>query len=127
MVTDPIADLLTRIINAVSARQKRTVIPHSKMKEALVVVLKNHRYLSDYKVTKQGRFPEIEIHFDADHKPSGVKRVSKPGQRVYIKHADIRPVLNGYGISVLSTPKGLMTGREAKEKGLGGEVLCQIW
>ena len=125
-MTDPIADLLTRMRNAMKARQAKTVVPHSGMKCALLEVLKNHRYIADFRVVKNGAFQEIEITF-SPRQAFQLKRVSKPGQRIYLKKQEIRPVCNGMGIGVYSTPKGLLTGKEARAAGVGGEYLCEIW
>ncbi|MCK5616401.1 30S ribosomal protein S8 [Candidatus Pacearchaeota archaeon] len=125
--TDPIADLLTRIRNAVSARQQKTVAPYSKVKVAVLEVMKKRNFIDSYKVVKDNRFDEIEIVFNSQLSQINLKHISKPGQRIYLKKNDIRPVLNGYGISIISTPKGVMTGDEAAKVGLGGEYLCQIW
>ncbi len=127
MNTDPIADLLTRIRNAVSARQQKTVAPYSKVKLAVLEVMKRRHFIDSYKVVKENRFDEIEIVFNSELSQINLKRISKPGQRIYLKKSDIKPVLNGYGISIISTPKGVMTGDEAAKVGLGGEYLCQIW
>ena len=127
MNTDPIADLLTRIRNAVSARQQKTVAPYSKVKVAVLEVMKKRNFIDSYKVVKDNRFDEIEIVFNSQLSQINLKHISKPGQRIYLKKNDIRPVLNGYGISIISTPKGVMTGDEAAKVGLGGEYLCQIW
>ena len=127
MNTDPIADLLTRIRNAVSARQQKTVAPFSKVKVAVLEVMKKRNFIDSYKFVKDNRFDEIEIVFNSQLSQINLKRISKPGQRIYLKKNDIRPVLNGYGISIISTPKGVMTGDEAAKVGLGGEYLCQIW
>ena len=128
MNTDPIADLLTRIRNARQARQVKTVIPHSKLKVAILDVMKKRNFIKSYKVTKNSKsFNELEVEFNLDLKSLSLKRISKPGQRIYTKKGDIKPVLNGYGISIFSTPQGVMTGDEAVKAGVGGEYLCQIW
>lgn len=127
MVTDPIADLLTRIRNAVKARHSKTTVAYSKLKAAILEVLKKNKFIEGYKVVKNGSFNEIEITLDTTFKSMNLKRVSKPGQRIYIKTTELKPVLNGYGIGVISTPKGVMTTSEAKKTGLGGELLCEIW
>lgn len=127
MFTDPIADLLTRIRNAVKARKSRVVLPHSKMKVAILDVLKKHHYVQTYAVTKNGPHQEIEIELNEEIRELNLDRVSRPGQRIYIKKEEIKPVLNGYGIAVLSTPKGIMTGDEARKQGVGGEYICNIW
>lgn len=127
MNTDPIADLLTRMRNAVSARQQRTTVPYSKIKVAILEVMKKRKFVSDFKVIKDNQFSEIEIEFMPELDKINLKRVSKPGQRIYVKKNDIRPVLHGYGISIFSTPSGVMTGDEANKAGVGGEYLCEIW
>jgi len=127
MVTDPIADLLTRVRNAVKARHTKTVVTYSKLKLAIVEVLKKHEFIEDYKVVKSGSFDEIEILLNPSHSSLHLKRVSSPGQRIYIKTNQLKPVLNGYGIGIISTPKGVMTTMEAKKTGLGGELICEVW
>ncbi len=127
MVTDPIADLLTRIRNAVKAKHSKTMVSYSKLKLAILEVLKKHQYINDYKVVKAGSFDQIEIELNQTHESLHLKRISKPGQRIYMKKGDLKPVLNGYGIGVISTPKGVMTTIDARKSGLGGELLCEIW
>lgn len=128
MNTDPIADLLTRMRNAIQARQSKTTAPHSKLKVSILDVLKKEKFIHDYKVNKNDQsFDEIEIIFSNERDELNLKRVSKPGQRIYVKKNEIKPVLNGYGISILSTPKGVMTGDEAMKNGVGGEFICTIW
>ncbi|MBU1017826.1 30S ribosomal protein S8 [Patescibacteria group bacterium] len=126
-MTDPIADLLTRMRNAVKARQLKTVAPYSKLKTAILDVMKKRHFINDYKIVKNGDFDEIEIEFNPDLSSFDLKRISKPGRRIYVKKSSIKPVIHGYGISILSTPNGVMTGDEAAKKGVGGEYLCQIW
>ena len=127
MITDPIADLLTRIRNAVKAGHDKITVPHSKLKLAILDVLKKRKFITDYKTVKAGSFDEIQIGLDSSVSEMHLRRISKPGQRIYIKKGEIKPVLNGYGISVLSTPKGVMTGDEAKKSGVGGELICEVW
>ena len=127
MVTDPIADLLTRMRNAIKAHKEQTTAPHSKLKVALLEVLKKHGYIAGFEVTEEGVHRTIVIQLTGDKTPQELRRVSKPGQRIYIKKTEIKPVLNGYGISVLSAPKGVMSGDEARKAGLGGELICEIW
>lgn len=127
MVTDPIADLLTRIRNAVKAKHSKTVVSYSKLKIAILEVLKKNKYIDDFKVIKVGNFDQIEIALNTTYTEMHLKRISKPGQRIYMKKGDLKPVLNGYGIGVISTPKGVMTTIEARKTGLGGELLCEIW
>ena len=127
MNTDPIADLLTRIRNAVKARHERTTSPFSKQKVAILEVLKKHRYISDFKVEGSGAQAQVVIELNPEKVSLHLKRVSKPGQRIYVKKDQIKPVLSGYGIGVISTPRGVMTTSEAVKGKLGGELLCEIW
>jgi small subunit ribosomal protein S8 len=129
-MTDPIADMLTRIRNAVTARHTRVLMPASKMKLAIARVLKEEGYIKDIEVLKdstQGTI-RLTLHY-VDKKPvvTQIKRVSKPGLRVYTKRTDIPRVRGGLGIAILSTPRGLMTGQKAYQEGLGGEVICYVW
>lgn len=127
MTTDPIADLLTRIRNAMQARQTKTIAPYSKIKTAILDVMKSRRFVSDYKVVTQNKFKEIEVVFNTEKGVINLKRMSRPGKRMYVKKGEIKPVLHNYGIAIISTPKGVMTGDEAKKAGVGGEYLCEIW
>lgn len=127
MHTDPIADLLIRIQNAVKARKLSLTVPHSNLKESILEVLKKRHYIENFKKAKEGSFNVIEVALKPELREIHLDRVSKPGQRIYVKATEIRPVLNGYGVSVLSTPKGVMAGDEARKKGLGGEHLCNVW
>ena len=130
-VTDPIADMLTRIRNALGVRKRYVIIPSSKLKLELARVLKAEGYIAYYDVTKDRPQPMLRIHlkYTGDKEPviSGLQRVSRPGRRVYTKRQDIPLVLSGMGIAVLSTSHGVMTGKKAHRLGLGGEVLCYIW
>lgn len=123
MNTDPIADLLTRVRNAVAAGHERVVLPHSKLKMAVLAVLKSRGYVADYKEDSR----DIQITLNTEHKQINLKRISKPGHRVYKKSKELKPVLQGYGIGVISTPQGVMTTDEAYKKHLGGEVICEVW
>ena len=127
MVTDPIADLLTRIRNAVKARHSKTVVAYSKLKVAILEVLKKNNFVEDFKIIKVGNFDHIEIALSPKFQELHLKRISKPGQRIYVKKGELKPVLSGYGIGVISTPQGVMTTSEARKSGLGGELLCEIW
>jgi len=130
-MTDPIADMLTRIRNASMARHQSVLIPTSKIKMNLARILKEEGYIRDYDVPVEmgDRMFRIWLKYGVDKKPlfTGLRRGSKPGLRVYSKRTEIPMVLGGLGISILSTPQGLMTGREAFRKNLGGEVLCYVW
>lgn len=129
MHTDPIADMLTRIRNALMARHSHTVVPASKMKVAIARILKDEGYIEDYYVTK-GPKPIIRIRLKYDGQEpvlTGLKRISKPGRRIYTQKKDIPWVLSGMGVAILSTSRGVMTGRQARRLGVGGEVLCYVW
>lgn len=130
-VTDPIADLLTRIRNASQMRYNEVVIPSSNVKLEIVKILKNEGYIKDYKLEKNKVQDNIIVTLkygkNKERVISGLKRISKPGLRVYAKAEDVPMVLNGLGISIVSTSKGIMTGKEAKKENLGGEVLAYVW
>ena len=131
IVTDPIADLLTRIRNANQMRYNEVVVPSSNVKERIVEILKSEGYITDYKIEKGQVQDNIVITLkygkNKERVISGLKRISKPGLRVYAKAEEIPNVLNGLGISIVSTSKGIMTGKEAKKENLGGEVLAYVW
>lgn len=129
-VTDPIADFLTRVRNAVKARKKFVDIPSSKMKVSLAEILKNNNFIRDYNVIEDSKQNILRIYLQyVAGTPSitGLKRISTPGLRTYVGKDEIPRVLGGLGISVLSTPKGLMTDKQAKRESVGGELICQIW
>jgi small subunit ribosomal protein S8 len=130
-MTDPIADMLTRIRNANRAYHKTVDVPASRVKQDIARILKEEGYVKDFKMTKENGFDviQVELNYGPDRERSitGIKRISKPGLRIYAKKDEIPRVLGGLGIAVMSTSKGLMTGREAKQAGLGGEVLCYVW
>ena len=132
-MTDPIADMLTRIRNGAVAMQDTVRMPSSKLKESLAVILRREGYIADFRVnddpTRPGRILEIDMKYTPDRVPtiSGLRRVSKPGLRVYTKADRLPRVLGGLGVAVLSTSQGLMTDREARERRVGGEVLCYVW
>ncbi len=130
MVNDPIADMLTRIRNANIMRHKEVEVPTSKVKVEIARILKDEGYVSDYKIKKSDVCDVIVLSLKYSNKErviTGLKRISKPGLRVYAKAADMPKVLNGLGIAIVSTSKGIMTGKEAKNSSLGGEVLAYIW
>ena len=125
---DPIADLLTRIRNATTARHSDVVMPYSKMKEAIAAILKTSGYIQDVKVAEAGGFKSLELKLSADRETiTSLIRVSKPGRRVYVGATEIPNVLGGRGLVIMSTSSGLMTGRDARKKGLGGELICKVW
>ena len=130
MVTDPIADMLTRIRNANAMRYKEVEIPSSKVKAEIARILKEEGFINDYKVKKNNIQDVIVLNLKYNNKErviTGLKRISKPGLRVYAKSNEIPRVLNGLGIAIISTSQGIMTGKDAKAANLGGEVLAYIW
>jgi small subunit ribosomal protein S8 len=131
-MTDPIADFLARIRNAILARQAEVLAPSSKLKQRLCVVLKDEGYIVGYDVRDNAAgMPEIVVRLRwADPRTNaitGLRRRSRPGQRMYVRHGTIPKVRSGLGIAILSTSKGLMTDRAARKEGLGGELLCEVW
>ncbi len=129
-VTDPIADYLTRIRNAVKARKKFVEMPSSGMKVGITEILKNNKFIKDYEVIEDNKQNVLKIYLQyVDGEPSiqGLKRVSTPGLRKYVGKDEIPRVLNGLGIAVISTSRGLLTDKEARKEGVGGEVICYIW
>jgi len=130
-MTDPIADFLARIRNAILARQAETVAPASKLKQRLCVVLKDEGYITGHDVRESNGISEIVVRLRwADPRTNaitGLRRRSRPGQRMYVRHGTIPKVRSGLGIAILSTSKGLMTDRAARKEGLGGELLCEVW
>ncbi len=133
MMTDPIADMLMRIRNAASAKHARVDVPSSKLKVEIARILKEEGFISTYKLvddeSKTRKSIRIFLKYTANRRGliTGLKRVSRPGARVYLNKSEIRPVIGGLGVSILSTPKGVMSGRSAKKAGIGGEVLCEVW
>lgn len=130
-VSDPIADLLTRIRNAQKAQHATVVIPHSKIKLELVKILKFEGFVEGY-VEKADRVRgTIKVFLKYDESQAGIirgiKRISKPGRRFYVGKADIPRVRNGLGVAILTTPRGVLTDRQARDAGVGGEVLCHVW
>jgi len=130
-MSDPIADMLTRIRNAGKAKFNSVDIPGSKLKTELARVLKDEGFIRNYKFIKDNKQGILRVYLKYDEKQSntiiGLGRVSKPSRRFYLKSKDIKPVLNGMGIAILSTSKGIMTDKKARSENLGGEVLCNIW
>jgi small subunit ribosomal protein S8 len=128
MFNDSIADLLTRIRNASTARHSVVPMPYSKMKEQVAEILKSNGFISDVKVTKNGNFKSLELSLSPDPETiTSLIRVSKPGRRVYTSAKDIPLILGGRGLVIVSTSGGIMTGRDARKKGLGGELICKVW
>jgi small subunit ribosomal protein S8 len=127
MYTDPIADLLTRIRNASMARHESTSVPSSKMKKLILQVMKDKEFIKDFKeVAQEGPQKAISISLIQGKKVT-LKRISKPGQRIYKKAEELFPVLRGFGFSIISTSQGIMTGDEARKKGVGGELICEAY
>jgi len=130
-MTDPIADMLTRIRNALMVRAGSVMIPDSRIKRALARTLQEEGYISRFEVTRSGRFPMIRIYikYTKDRQPvlRGLERISKPGCRIYTRKAAIPWVQSGLGTVILSTPRGILTGKQARHAGVGGEVLCKVW
>jgi small subunit ribosomal protein S8 len=131
MMTDPIADLLTRIRNALVAGHESVQVPASKTKIAIAKVLRKEGFIKDFEVVRDGvkRTIRIDLAYSGRKEPtiSGLRRVSKPGLRVYVQKREIPRVYSGLGIAILTTPQGVMTGQEAWRRQVGGEVLCYVW
>ncbi len=131
LVTDPIADMLTRIRNGLMVRKPFVLIPSSKIKVAIAQILLEEGYIQGYEVTNERPQPNIRVWLKYDEKRRSVvaalERVSRPGRRVYKGKQELPWVLSGLGIAIVSTPKGVMTGRKARRLGVGGEVLCYVW
>ncbi|MBI5230307.1 MAG: 30S ribosomal protein S8 [Candidatus Magasanikbacteria bacterium] len=130
MHSDPISDFLTRLRNAYKVRHETVTAPASKVKVEIAKILAAHGYLRSFELVEKP-FPmlKITLRYHEGKEPSlqSITRISKPGRRVYIKHDQLRPIHNGFGISIISTPQGLMTSRDARTKGLGGEVICELF
>ena len=136
-MTDPIADMLTRIRNAVSAKRSRVDIPASKLKVEIARILAAEGYVQGYKIVEEtpegARTPQKFVRVFIKYGPrgerviTGIERISRPGRRVYFASDEVPPVLAGLGINILTTSRGLMTGRDARKAGIGGEVLCNVW
>lgn len=130
-MTDPIADMLTRIRNAVLARHDFVLVPASKMKLSIAKIMKDEGFIRDYEVLKgkPQRMLKIYLKYSDKKEPivTGLKRVSRPGLRVYVQRTEIPRVYGGLGIAILSTPKGVMTGEQAWRQKVGGELLCLVW
>ncbi len=131
MTADPIADMLTRVRNALTARHAKVDVPASRLKTEIARILKDEGYILNYKFTEEGAKKYIRLYLKYTPQNTSVitkiERVSRPGCRVYAGSKEIPRVLGGLGINILTTPKGLMTGSAARKEGVGGEVLCRIW
>ncbi len=130
-LTDPVADFLARIRNAVHAKHQKVDVPASKLKLELARILKEEGYIANYKATEEQGHKLVRVYLkygpDEEAIISNLARVSRPGCRVYVGRNQIPRVLGGMGINILTTPKGVMTGRQARKEGVGGELLCEIW
>jgi len=131
MNTDPIADMLTRVRNAIQARHPKVDVPSSKLKVEIARILKEEGYIANFKVAEEGpkRTIKIYLKYSPDNAPviSAIERVSRPGCRVYVGQTEIPRVLGGLGINILTTARGVMTGRDAYREHVGGEILCRVW
>ncbi len=129
-VTDPIADLLTRIRNAVKAQKRRVDIPFSNQKKGIVEILKAQNFIVDYQIIEDDKQNVLRVflrYTNGVSALSGLQRISRPGLRIYSQKENLPRVLNGYGISIISTSKGLLTDKQAKREAVGGEIICKIW
>lgn len=136
-VTDPIADMLTRIRNAVLASHNTVALPNSKMKASIAQILKEEGYISGFEVVEDNKHPvqkvlRIRLKYIGERRErrpviTGLERISRPGNRVYTGKQEIPWVLSGMGVAILSTPKGIMTGARARQVGVGGEIICKVW
>ena len=130
-LTDPVADFLTRIRNAMRSRHQKLDVPASKLKAEIARILKEEGYIANYKPTEEEGMKVMRVYLKYDTNNQSVirdlQRVSKPGCRVYLGKDEIRRVQGGLGISIMTTPKGVMTGRKARREGVGGELLCEVW
>ena len=130
VMTDPIADMLTRIRNANHAKHESVTMPASRLKLEILAVLKNEGYISEYEKVEDGKQGIIKVTLKYNNKDrviKGIKKISKPGLRVYAKSSELPKVLNGLGVAIISTSNGIMTDREARSKKLGGEVIAFVW
>ena len=130
-LTDPVADFLARIRNAIHARHPKLDVPASKLKLEMARILKEEGYVANFKAVEENgrKLIRVYLKYGSDHEAaiSNLARVSRPGCRVYVSRAEIPRVLGGLGIVILTTPKGVMTGHQARKQGVGGEVLCEVW
>jgi small subunit ribosomal protein S8 len=133
-MTDPIADMLTRMRNALEREHPTVAVPYSKMKAAIAEVMKNEGYIENYEVLTQGKFPTLVIRLRyvggrREKRPviTGLQRVSSPGRRIYVGKKEIPWVLSGMGVGIMTTSRGIMTDQRARQLGLGGELICKVW
>ena len=129
--SDPIADMLTRVRNALKAKHQKVDVPASKLKMEIARILKEEGYIINFKLAEDGTQKSIRLYlkYTPTNEPAiaAIERVSRPGCRVYVGSNDIPRVLGGLGVNILTTPRGVMTGRDARKEGIGGELLCQVW
>lgn len=130
-LTDPVADFLTRIRNSIRARHQKLDVPASRLKAEMARILKDEGYIANYKAVEENgqRLLRVYLKYGANNEAAirDLQRVSRPGCRVYVGRDEIRRVQGGLGISIMTTPKGVMTGRQARREGVGGEILCEVW
>ncbi|OGZ62398.1 MAG: 30S ribosomal protein S8 [Candidatus Staskawiczbacteria bacterium RIFCSPHIGHO2_02_FULL_34_10] len=129
-MTDPITDMLNQIRNAQAIAKTEVLLPFSKLKNEVAIILAQEGFLGDVKKNVKGKNKILKINLKYDNGVpaiEGIRRVSKPGQRIYVKNIDIRKVRGGFGVAIISTPKGLMTNNQARKAKLGGEVFCEVW
>ena len=129
-MTDPITDMLNQIRNAQAIAKTEVLLPFSKLKNEVAIILAQEGFLGDVKKNVKGKNKILKINLKYDNGVpaiDGIRRVSKPGQRIYVKNIDIRKVRGGFGVAIISTPKGLMTNNQARKAKLGGEVFCEVW
>jgi small subunit ribosomal protein S8 len=130
-MTDPIADMLTRIRNGITSRHERIELPSSKLKVEVARILKNEGFITNFKVVEEGPQPTLRVYLRYSHDGEpvihGIERISRPGRRVYRAKDEIPRVLGGLGLAIVSTSQGVLSGADAAKKGVGGEVLCQVW
>ncbi len=125
--SDPISDMLTRMRNAMMARKSSVSLPYSKIKAAIAQILKDNGYIASVKVEENGVFKQLTVEFGPSDAITNLTRLSKPGRRVYTSREDIPLVLSGRGMVIVSTSSGVMSGREARKRGLGGELICRVY
>lgn len=126
-MTDPIADLLNRVRNGIKAHHQVVIVPHSKIKENIAKIMKQNNFIENYEVQVEDNHKNIEIALKEGTYDLNFHRVSKPGQRIYVKNDDLKQIKSGLGIAIVSTSKGVMTNYQAKKQNLGGELLCEIY
>lgn len=131
MLTDPISDMLTRMRNAILIKSEKVDIPASKMKVEIAKILKEEGFIKSYKIIKDKKqgILRVTLKYTSENEPvvSGLKRISKPGRRVYVGKSEVPRVMGGVGIAIITTPKGILSDKECRNEGVGGEVLCYVW